>query len=490
MTLLMTASVFADTSFSYTFSDGSSDEWAQSEVIAISENYGIAVLDFASAQEEKQFSYEVVDIDVFDISAEDLTSDVGDIIDTGTDPIYVIAFNEEQTDISTLVSADMASGDMMYTNDISLVVEEVKDDMLLFGLMPTDTEDEETQEEDLETAVSSGTPLLNEDGNVIAIALSSFSAVPVSSFYEDIEDYIEGTLDFSALESLISQAAQIDTDDYLDTTDLQIALVQAKNVYLTATSQEEIDEAYTVLKEAINGLEEDTGFDLNMTLIIAVIIIIAVIVLAVIFTSMIKKKAGKTKKTTKKVTDFDEIEYEDSLADQTPPAYDPGPRQNSYTEYQRPEDHYASAGDRYANAYKNMLSGNTYDSHGNERNMSSQEHQNDHYQKYESVDEPPTSMLATALLIRKKTGEKIPVSINGFTIGRGNASYRIADNLSVGRTHARILWNGSGYVLEDLNSMNGTFLNGQKIQHTMPLADRDRIRFADEEFEFRIGGIS
>lgn len=57
---------------------------------------------------------------------------------------------------------------------------------------------------------------------------------------------------------------------------------------------------------------------------------------------------------------------------------------------------------------------------------------------------------------------------------------------AVSRLHAKISRAGEVYLLEDLNSMNGTFVNEKELSYKSPvtLHPKDQIRFADEEFVF------
>jgi hypothetical protein len=63
-----------------------------------------------------------------------------------------------------------------------------------------------------------------------------------------------------------------------------------------------------------------------------------------------------------------------------------------------------------------------------------------------------------------------------YTIGRSSShSISIPDG-SVSSNHARILRTDKGFVLEDLQSRNGTFVNGEKITDPRLLVDGDLIR--------------
>ena len=52
------------------------------------------------------------------------------------------------------------------------------------------------------------------------------------------------------------------------------------------------------------------------------------------------------------------------------------------------------------------------------------------------------------------------------------------DDRQVSRIHARVLWRGDHYELEDLGSKNGTHLNGRDVVTPQPLHDGDEIQIA------------
>ena len=61
-------------------------------------------------------------------------------------------------------------------------------------------------------------------------------------------------------------------------------------------------------------------------------------------------------------------------------------------------------------------------------------------------------------------------------IGRDNrADYRINDNV-VSRQHARVFVENNRYFIEDLGSVNGTFVNGRRIRGKVPIRVNDEIR--------------
>ena len=74
--------------------------------------------------------------------------------------------------------------------------------------------------------------------------------------------------------------------------------------------------------------------------------------------------------------------------------------------------------------------------------------------------------------------------LEGATLGRGEAAdIRVEDPFASAR-HARILRQGDLLVLEDLNSTNGTALNGEPLRGPQPLHAGDRISIGDNEFSY------
>ena len=62
------------------------------------------------------------------------------------------------------------------------------------------------------------------------------------------------------------------------------------------------------------------------------------------------------------------------------------------------------------------------------------------------------------------------------TIGRASSNQIVVDHPSVSAHHAALLRTGASYSLKDLNSMNGTWINGDCVADA-ELKDGDTIRF-------------
>lgn len=92
-----------------------------------------------------------------------------------------------------------------------------------------------------------------------------------------------------------------------------------------------------------------------------------------------------------------------------------------------------------------------------------------------------------AVLVRKKTGEVYRITKAETLIGKSQETDLVVyENPAVSRQHARILSVKGEYYLEDMDSKNHTYLNGEKITELTRLADNAQIRFADEEFLFEL----
>ena len=82
-------------------------------------------------------------------------------------------------------------------------------------------------------------------------------------------------------------------------------------------------------------------------------------------------------------------------------------------------------------------------------------------------------------------GEHIDL-FGGVTIGRGaEADVRIEDRFASG-IHCRVHSRGNAYFVEDLDSTNGTYLNGADLHGEAPLHDMDEIRIGDTELRFEL----
>lgn len=75
-------------------------------------------------------------------------------------------------------------------------------------------------------------------------------------------------------------------------------------------------------------------------------------------------------------------------------------------------------------------------------------------------------------------------------VGRGKDTAITVIDPSISRIHAKLTVTQSGdYVLQDLKSSNGTYVNDQRIEQTV-LRNGDRLRFGNIEFRFEASGAA
>lgn len=77
----------------------------------------------------------------------------------------------------------------------------------------------------------------------------------------------------------------------------------------------------------------------------------------------------------------------------------------------------------------------------------------------------------------------IPIDENPFVIGRKPGVKLSLQFRTVSGNHAQFRIDGNQLILEDLNSTNGTYVNGEKITGTaIPVVEEDLIHFAEAPF--------
>lgn len=93
--------------------------------------------------------------------------------------------------------------------------------------------------------------------------------------------------------------------------------------------------------------------------------------------------------------------------------------------------------------------------------------------------DPPS---APSLIVIDPNGNRKTVRLEPlpFRIGRQAGNHLILRDTRASRAHARVVLENGGYVVEDLESRHGTFVNGTRIQrHTLKESDRIEFGFPD-----------
>jgi len=90
-----------------------------------------------------------------------------------------------------------------------------------------------------------------------------------------------------------------------------------------------------------------------------------------------------------------------------------------------------------------------------------------------------------ALVIRH-TGQVFPLTGATVTIGRQADNTIVLADQQVSRHHASLSWQGGSYVVQDLDSANGTFVNERQISGPQRLRHGDVLRLGNTHFEVQL----
>jgi diguanylate cyclase (GGDEF)-like protein len=75
-------------------------------------------------------------------------------------------------------------------------------------------------------------------------------------------------------------------------------------------------------------------------------------------------------------------------------------------------------------------------------------------------------------------GRIISVGPDGGLLGRGDSVDFAFEDVSISRRHSRLIRQGEYFLLEDLDSLNGTFVNGERIGDVVRLPSNARLQIA------------
>lgn len=90
-----------------------------------------------------------------------------------------------------------------------------------------------------------------------------------------------------------------------------------------------------------------------------------------------------------------------------------------------------------------------------------------------------------AYLVYKK--RVFPITNELVKLGRDLENTLVFSNKSISRFHAEIMIESGGYLIKDLNSTSGTYINGKPVQGTAPLQTKDEISLAGTDMIFYTG---
>lgn len=304
---------------------------------------------------------------------------------------------------------------------------------------------------------------------------------------EDVESAEVAVGDTSALEQAVSSADGVNRGQYTDSSlsAMDSAVSRAKEILSGASySQSAIDAAVSDVNGAVSGLDSARSSSNALTTIIAVLSGLSasllhkplllgglVLLMAVLFSMGRRRKSGQDEQAPSEEAEAEREEdgYSGELeapVDVTRPQPDsahihPVPPAASHLAYREET--------------------------GNGPEILTQR------QQYDPVGSEETTVLSDGYLVRKSTGEQVPLpekidKDHPFTIGKeyGKVNYVISGDSTVSRQHASIYRVGTAYYIEDNQSRNHTYVDGEAIQpyRKALLEDGVTIRLSDVEFVF------
>ena len=81
-------------------------------------------------------------------------------------------------------------------------------------------------------------------------------------------------------------------------------------------------------------------------------------------------------------------------------------------------------------------------------------------------------------------GKRLELGLEPVTIGRGAGKTLVVDDHDVSRLHARVaLINGTA-IAEDMQSTNGTFVDGEPLVGAAPLKDGSRLQMGGQIIKY------
>jgi sigma-B regulation protein RsbU (phosphoserine phosphatase) len=98
-------------------------------------------------------------------------------------------------------------------------------------------------------------------------------------------------------------------------------------------------------------------------------------------------------------------------------------------------------------------------------------------------------MATLQILTGPKAGQSYELIRPQVQLGRDALCDVVVPSRSISRQHARIVREADGFFVEDLDSLNGTFVNERRILARTRLADQDRIRLFDVLLQFFAGAL-
>lgn len=332
--------------------------------------------------------------------------------------------------------------------------------------------------------IEKGMPLFNSDGEVIAIA-SETNKGKANEYYAlqideviDVLDVLgvkynpEIVVDVTNAETIVSEYEALEKSKYTEETwkeceaayDVLVSIMNdVANNNVTSYTQNELEAASQDLKNKIDNLKK-AEIPVKTVIIIASIVCGVLLIVIIVLIILLIVKTKKYKKMLKEEENRSIMAKEAlKLSGRITPGY---VQNNSNAPINRS---LSEAGNFQMDAGETSVLG------------ADPAYQSGYLGGY-GVPVYPT-------VVRFKTGESFTIRQNSFVIGTAadTVDYCVLYNNSISRKHACIMKFEDGYYIQDLETTNGTFVNGVRVMpgRYTKLEPGCIIKLAEEEFEFK-----
>jgi len=107
------------------------------------------------------------------------------------------------------------------------------------------------------------------------------------------------------------------------------------------------------------------------------------------------------------------------------------------------------------------------------------------YQAAKNVAERPIVWFLSGPLSSSEPTRHIPIQASPFRVGRQHDLEICIEHPTVSACHAEIIEQDNALVIHDLQSTNGTYVNGARLHHSATAQEDDLIQFAEVAFKVR-----
>ncbi|MCM1082606.1 MAG: FHA domain-containing protein [Clostridium sp.] len=328
--------------------------------------------------------------------------------------------------------------------------------------------------------ITKGLPILNDDGEAVGIISNANKGNPEQLYALQIDEVID-VLDIlniqynpklvvntSDLEETMKSFEETDGDNYTPETwtqcqayydDAKKLMSQIGEGEVTSYTQDEINQLNDDFTESMSLLQEK-GISVKTVIIVSVIVNVVLLVTIIVLTILLILKGKKYKRQIKEeenrtITAKEALKLSGRVT--------PGAIPNTTNRGMPVNRSIGDTGSAGVPSETTVLS-------------AGMEYQENVLQSY------PT-------LMRYKTGESVIINQNSFIVGSAPefVDYCIRYNNNISRKHACIMKLEDGYYIQDLETTNGTYVNGMRVAsgRYVKLVDGSIIKMAEEEFEFK-----